>query len=148
MELSVTDAEEKPKRTIAEIFDEAFPHYLAMGMTYEQFWEQDCSLVIPYRKAWQIRQENENRLAWLHGMYIYEALCDVSPLLRAFAKSGTQAHPYAEKPCEFGRKGKKSREETNQRKTDNTIRYMQELMRQFNQSNANRKRSETPAERK
>ena len=26
-----------------EIFDMAFPQYLAMGMTYEEYWEKDCS---------------------------------------------------------------------------------------------------------
>lgn len=31
-------------------------------------------------------------------MYIYEALCDVSPVLHAFAKKGTKPLSYSEKP--------------------------------------------------
>ena len=31
-------------------------------------------------------------------MYIYEALCDVSPVLHAFAKSGTKPNPYPDRP--------------------------------------------------
>jgi hypothetical protein len=31
-------------------------------------------------------------------MYVYEALCDASPLLQAFAKKGTKAHPYVDHP--------------------------------------------------
>ena len=34
----------------------------------------------------------------MQGMYIYEALCDVSPVLHAFAKAGTKPRPYPEKP--------------------------------------------------
>lgn len=31
-------------------------------------------------------------------MYIYEAFCDASPLFHDFAKKGTKAHPYRDKP--------------------------------------------------
>ena len=31
-------------------------------------------------------------------MYVYEAICDASPILRAFAKKGTKPHPFTEKP--------------------------------------------------
>lgn len=115
---------------MAELFDEAFPHYLAMGMTYEQFWEQDCMLVVPYRKAYKIRMEQENYLAWLQGMYIYEALCDVSPLMHAFAPRGTRAAPYSSKPYEPEKK--KTIEETNLQKEDNAVNFMTKLTAQFN----------------
>lgn len=104
-------------------------------------------MVIAYRKAYQLKQEQENRFAWLQGMYIYEALCDVSPVLHAFAKSGTRAHQYSDKPYEF-EKPKKTKEETNQKKIDKTVNYMQNLMMRFNQSNANKRAKENPPERK
>jgi len=44
---------------MGETFNEAFPHYLAMGMSYSDYWENDCTMVIAYRKAFQIRQEQE-----------------------------------------------------------------------------------------
>ena len=89
------------------MFEEAFPYYLAMGMSYEQFWEQDSELVKYYRKANEIRQEMINHEAWLHGMYIYEAIADISPILHAFAKRGTKPRKYSEKPYEFRRPEKK-----------------------------------------
>ena len=104
-----------------------------MGMTSEQFWEQDCSLAKAYRKAFRLKQERENYLAWLQGMYIYEALCDVSPLLHAFAKSGTQPRPYSDKPYEFEDKKKKSEEESNREKMNNAANYMSKLAMMFNQ---------------
>lgn len=82
-------------------FEEVFPWYLSIGMTPAQFWEEDCQLARYYREAERCREEQYNRRAHLQGLYIYEALCDVSPLLAAFAEKGTKAHPYPEKPYEL-----------------------------------------------
>jgi hypothetical protein len=67
-------------------------------MTPEQYWEGDPTLAKYYRKAEEIRVEKRNQEMWLQGMYIYEAICDASPILHAFAKRGTKPHPYTEKP--------------------------------------------------
>ena len=87
-----------PFSTYTEKFYEVFPYYLAIGMTYEQFWEGDPTLVIYYRKADEIRNEKCNQELWLQGLYIYEAICDVSPILHAFAKKGAKPHPYTTTP--------------------------------------------------
>lgn len=55
-------------------------------------------MVKSYRKADEIRLERKNQELWLQGMYIYEAICDASPILRAFAKKGTKPNPYSDKP--------------------------------------------------
>ena len=114
-----------------------------MGMTCEQFWDQDCELVVPFRKAYQIRQENENRFAWLQGLYVYEAICDVSPILHAFAKSGTKAHPYPDKPYEFAPAKKKEKTETNREKMDNAVGFMGKIAAIFNRQFNEKKQSET-----
>lgn len=132
---------------MAETFDECFPQYLAMGMTYEQFWEQDCRLVVPYRRAWEIRQEEKNRFAWLQGMYIYEALCDVSPVLHAFAKSGTRVRPYAEKPYEFKQARKKTKAQRNEEKKQAGISFMERMTARFNQSFFQRQANEKAAQK-
>ena len=67
-------------------------------MTYEQFWEQDCELVKYYRKSAEIKESIKNREAWIQGAYIYEALCNVAPILHAFAKKGTKPAPYRDTP--------------------------------------------------
>ena len=87
-----------PFSTYTEKFYEVFPYYLAIGMTYEQFWKGDPTLVIYYRKADEIRNEKRNQELWLQGLYIYEAICDVSPILHAFAKKGAKPHPYTNTP--------------------------------------------------
>ena len=67
-----------------------------MGMTYDQYWNDDCTLVKYYRQADRIKSERKNQDAWLQGMYFYDALIRVSPILRAFVRKGTKPEPYVE----------------------------------------------------
>lgn len=95
----------------SQVFDECFPFYLSIGMTYDQYWKQDCELVKFYRKADDIRKKRINQEAWLQGAYFYNALCSVSPVLHAFAKNGTEPLPYMEEPFPLTRKERDVREE-------------------------------------
>ena len=81
-----------------EVFYKHLPYYLAMGMTLDEYINQDCTLVKYYREAQQIRKEQRNQELWLQGLYMYEALGDMSPVLRAFAKKGTKPLPYPSEP--------------------------------------------------
>ena len=87
--------------TASELFHKAFPYYLSIGMTADEYWNQDSSLVIAYREAQKMREQRENFFAWLHGRYVYDALCLASPIFHDFAKAGTKARPYVEKPYEL-----------------------------------------------
>ena len=78
----------------SDIFYKKFPYYLSIGMTEEQYWDKDCCLVKFYRKSEELRKERVNQEAWLQGMYIYDALLRVAPVLHAFAKKGTKPQPY------------------------------------------------------
>ena len=96
-----------PFFTYTEQFYEQFPYYLAIGMTPEQYWEGDPALVKYYRKADEIKLERVNQEKWLQGMYIYEAICDASPILHSFAKKGSKPIPYVEKPYPITNKQRK-----------------------------------------
>lgn len=82
-------------------FEKVCPFFMSIGMSYEQFWYEDVSLTKYYLKAFKIKEKREatkNKWAiWEQGLYIYEALCDVSPILRAFSKA-TKPLPYLQKP--------------------------------------------------
>ena len=52
-------------QTYTEIFEEACPQYMAMGMSYTEFWDGPPFLVVVYRKAFRIKREIENEQAWL-----------------------------------------------------------------------------------
>lgn len=87
-----------PLKTYTEKFNELFPYYLSLGMTEEQYWDRDSTLVVPYRKAEELRTNRKNQEMWLQGAYIYDALCRVSPVLHAFAKKGSKPIPYPTEP--------------------------------------------------
>ena len=72
---------------------------MSIGMSYDEFWNGDVSMVIAYRKANELRDKRRNYELWLQGMYVYEALCDASPLFRFSMKKGTiKPEPYVKEP--------------------------------------------------
>lgn len=99
-----------PVNTYTEQFYEAFPFYLSIGMTADEFWNQDCLLTEYYRKAFEMKKNRKNEELWLQGLYVYNALCAVSPLLHAFAKDGTTASPYLDRPIPLTKKEAEERE--------------------------------------
>ena len=118
-----------PFSTYTEQFYEVFPYYLSIGMTYEQFWNDDPMLAKYYRQAEEIRNDKRNQELWLQGMYIYEALCDVAPLHHAFAKKGAKAEPYVERPYALTEKQRKR--EAEEKEKANALkakRFMEALM--------------------
>lgn len=85
-------------------------------MTYDEFWNQDVSLVKAYRKAQELRDKRKNQEAWLQGMYIYEALCDASPLFRFTMKKGSiKPEPYVKEPYPITESEVREREERDAR---------------------------------
>jgi hypothetical protein len=85
-------------------------------MTPEQYWDGDCTLVKYYRKAEELRTEKRNQELWLQGMYVYEAICDVAPVLQAFGKKGAKPTPYSAKPYPLNDKQTKRDEGEKQRR--------------------------------
>lgn len=96
-----------PFITYTERFNEQFPYYLSIGMSPEQYWDGDPELAKYYRRADEIKLERQNQALWLQGMYVYEAICDASPILQSFAKKGTKPHPYVDKPYPLTNKQRK-----------------------------------------
>ena len=86
-------------------------------MTYDQYWNDDPGLVRSFRKAAEIKAERKNQELWLQGMYIYDALCCASPILRSFSKRGTKPVPYPTEPYALSaaqqKKEKESKEKRN-----------------------------------
>jgi hypothetical protein len=118
-----------PLFTYTERFYEQFPYYLSIGMTPEQYWDGDPELAKYYRKADEIRSERRNQELWLQGMYVYEAICDASPIFHAFAKKGSKPHPYADKPYALTDK-QRERDAVNKEKAiaEKGKRFMQAFM--------------------
>ena len=89
---------------------------MSIGMTYDEFWNQDVKLVEVYRKAMELREKRRNQELWLQGMYIYEAICDASPLFRFSMKKGVvKPEPYAKEPYPITAAEVREREERDAR---------------------------------
>lgn len=118
-----------PLRRFEDVFRQRFPYYLSIGMTEAQYWEGDCTLVKAYEEAEKMRRDRRNQEAWLQGMYFYDALSRISPILHAFAKKGTKAQPYVEEPYPLDQKqvDEKKRKQEKQ-KSDKGLRYMKNLV--------------------
>lgn len=94
------DNEPSARVKLEEQFNRVLPFYISIGMPVSEFWDGDVELVKAYRKAWEYKQEQWNAQAYLNGVYTYQAILRVAPVLHAFAKRGTKPIPYLEKPLE------------------------------------------------
>ena len=95
---------------------------MSIGMSYDEFWNGDVEAVKAYRKSNELRDKRRNQELWLQGMYIYEALCDVSPLFRFTMKSGTiKPEPYVKEPYPLTEAEVREREEREARKKEERL---------------------------
>lgn len=108
--ISDTSKDKEKLSSFTAVFEEQCPFFMSIGMTYEEYWRKDCWLTQYYLKAYNIKKEQENEKMWLQGLYIYEALCDVSPIMQPFSKKGTKPHKYPEKPYSLYEKNKTQKE--------------------------------------
>jgi len=71
---------------------------MSYGMSFDDYWYGDAYLVKFYREAYKLKIRYDDVFMWKQGMYVYEALCDVSPVLHAFSKKGTKPLQYRSRP--------------------------------------------------
>ena len=132
------------RKTNTEIFEECFPFYLAIGMSYAEYWEGDSVLAQYYRKAYQIKQEEINNNAWLQGMYIYDAVSTaLHNALRGFGKNKAPIKDYAKQPYEMKNKVKTQAEKEKEVRIEQekAAAWMENFVR-INQSQSRRARAE------
>lgn len=128
VEGGATNEQSHPLFTYTDVFNKHFPFYISIGMTYEDYWERDCTLVKAFREAHEMKKERMNEEMWLQGLYVYDSLLRVSPILQAFAKGGTKPQPYIEKPYDITAKGV---ENTKKQREQETFNKGKRFMEQF-----------------
>lgn len=106
----------KPKKTIEEVFNDACPYFMAIGVSYDDFWYNEPDIAKQMLKAHEIRRKIDNEKLWLQGYYTYIALCSVSPVLHAFAKKGTKPAPYLSEPLALSQDEIDERDEARRQK--------------------------------
>jgi hypothetical protein len=70
-------------------------------MSWELYWRGDPDAVRAYRRAFEMIEKREHRKIWIQGLYNYEAIGDMVPVLRPFARAGTRPEPYPSEPHPF-----------------------------------------------
>ena len=86
-----------------DTFDELLPHYMARGMSYQDYWDGESGMKRAVRKAFEIRLENEQKLAdrqnWYMGQYMIMVLQCVLLLVGGLnVKPSTRLPEYPDKP--------------------------------------------------
>ena len=95
---------------------------MSIGMSYDEFWSGDVSIVKAYRKAYELQEKRRNQELWLSGMYFYEALCDASPLFRFSMKKGIiKPEPYLKEPYPITAAEVRAREEREAKQIEERI---------------------------
>jgi len=84
--------------SLTKLFEHECPYYMSYGMSFNEFWHGDAYLCKFYRDAYKLKMKYDDVFTWKQGMYIYEALCDVSPILHAFSKKGAKPLQYRSRP--------------------------------------------------
>ena len=117
-----------------DIFDEMLPHYLAMGMPYDMYWDGEYGTKTAFRKAYQIRLENEQRMAdvnnWYMGQYLIGALQAVPLFVGGLNTKGITLPEYPDKPF-LQKAEEKKKEEDRQKQEEDQSKVAQALFQQM-----------------
>lgn len=121
--------EDQKSKTFEQLFWEAFPAYLNMGMTYDEYWNGDAENCVAYRKAYQERLKFEDAMLWRQGLYVYHAICCAAPALNSLSPR---------KPFEYIKPfGFEKKEATVEEQQAEAIAYMKSWANSVNAMRAN-----------
>ena len=119
---------ELPKTTnFTQLFWEAYPAYITMGMPPEEYWHGDAESCVAYRKAREESMRIADIMAWRQGAYIYQALCCVAPYFNSIKPQKPQEYI---KP--FGFESSKKTDSTPKGEMEEAIAYMKAWADAFN----------------
>ena len=69
---------------------------MSIGMTYDEFWNQDVAMVRAFRKADELKRRRQNEALWMQGWYIRDAL--LSTVGNMFAGKNSTPIEYPAEP--------------------------------------------------
>ena len=128
------DSQKTSSTPCGDIFDDQLPYYLAMGMPYDLYWDGEYGTRRAFRKAYQIRLENERRMAdvnnWYMGQYIIGALQSVPLFVGGLNTKGITLPEYPDKPFLETAEAKK-KEEDRQKYEEDQSKVAQALFQQM-----------------
>lgn len=87
-----------------KLFWEAYPAYITMGMSSDEYWNGDAQSCVAYRKAREEKIKYDDAMLWRQGLYFYHALCSVAPYFNSIKPQKPQE--YIKEPFGFAEKKK------------------------------------------
>jgi hypothetical protein len=69
---------------------------MSIGMTYDEFWNQDVTMARAFRKADELKRRRQNEVLWMQGLYVREAL--LSTVGNMFSGKGSTPIEYPKEP--------------------------------------------------
>lgn len=91
------------------------PVLMAMGMSYDEYWNGDNAAPRHYIKADRLRRKRTNEELWLQGLYVYRAVHALAPELNAASKE-FKPEDYLDRPIPLDEKEVAEREEEKRKK--------------------------------
>lgn len=85
-------------KTLESIYEKQFPFFLSIGMTYEQYWNDDPTLVIPYLEAFDLKRKRKNQEMWLQGLYVYKAIGSFAEIFVGLPAKNAKVQDYMKEP--------------------------------------------------
>lgn len=150
--LTEDEAQQTETRSYGDIFDEFLPEYMAMGMTYDEYWNGEFGTKRAARKAYEIRLKNERMLAdqhnWYMGQYIIKVLQATPLLVAGFnVKQTSQLPDYPEKPLLEEAENMKKEEVRKKNEEDQMKLAMAMMQTAFNKFNKRFEQKKAEAEK-
>ena len=142
--------EEQSKQTsqtpYGDMFDRLLPEYMAIGMTYDEYWDGEYGMKKAFREAFRIRMENEQRLSdrnnWYIGQYVMAAIQAVPLIVPGInMKKGASLPEYPDKPFLMKYEERKKEEARKQHEEDQSklaMAMFQAMTAKFNKNIQNR----------
>jgi hypothetical protein len=89
---------------------------MSIGMTYDEFWNQDVAMVRACRKAYELKRRQQNEAFWLQGIYVRDALS--ATVGNMFADKGSKKNEYPAEPYPVTKEQVAEREAAEKRKME------------------------------
>lgn len=83
-------------------------------MSYDEYWNGPAWLARVYRENYILRKRDEEWARWRQGIYIFNALLAVAPVIRPFTKDAKPGK-YLDEPLPITKKEAREREEARER---------------------------------
>lgn len=101
-----------------------FPQYLLFGMSADEYWNGNPWLARGYYEYYRLRLAEENRIAWLNGRYVHDAIAVV--MANSFGKGIRSKYPVS--PYEIFPKEKKATEDEAEQERERITAFFNRLI--------------------